>query len=245
MGGRFRGVAGSVIEHLKGAGRLAAERASYRIGRLQPAASHLRPIGDDDSVFEDFRARGFNPRLVFDVGASDGAWTRKARRVFPDARYVLVEPRETGLAGAVKCVVGAREGTATLTDWDTGSTALPVDPGGARRRQVPMTTLDRLAAEHGMPEWVKLDVEGFELEALAGASTLLGATELFVIETSLFRFQHRPMLHELVRFMADRQYYVYDVAGFIRRPFDGALALVDLCFARALRGSETEWFRHA
>ena len=37
-----------------------------------------------------------------------------------------------------------------------------------RTEEVPMTTLDRLVAEFGLPRFVKLDVEGHEAEALAG-----------------------------------------------------------------------------
>ena len=33
---------------------------------------------------------------------------------------------------------------------------------------VPLTTLDALVARHGAPAFIKLDVEGFEAEALAG-----------------------------------------------------------------------------
>jgi FkbM family methyltransferase len=226
---------------LKAVGKRVLSSAGYDVRRRQPPGSHLRPIGQQDSVLADFRARGFRPSLIFDVGASDGSWTNAVRPIFPAARFVTVEPRNTGVEPTVHAAVGAHEGVATLTDWDTGSTLIAADPKGAAQYQVPITTLNCLAQQFGTPDFVKLDVEGFELEALKGADTLLGRTELFVIEVALYRFTDRPLLHEVVAFMAERGYFVCDVAGFIRRPTDGAVGLMDLCFARTLRGSETEW----
>src|SRR3989304_5990967 len=40
---------------------------------------------------------------------------------------------------------------------------------------VPVTTLDRLIEQHGLPRFCKLDVEGSELEALQGLSVPLPA----------------------------------------------------------------------
>ena len=226
----------------KSLGKRLLSAAGYDIRTKQPAGGHLRAIGRQDEVFADFRARGFSPSLIFDVGAADGTWTDAVQPIFPQARFVLVEPRRTAREPTVRAAIGSREGTATLTDWDTGSTLLPVDPAQGPQHQVRVTTLDRLAEEHGMPDFVKLDVEGFELEALRGAGSLFGRTRLFVIEASMYRFSGRPLLHEVVAFMAERDYFVYDIAGYIRRPYDGAIGLMDLCFAQAaLRGSEGEW----
>ena len=215
--------------------------AGYVIHRRQPAASHLRPIGDQDSVFGDFKARGFDPALIFDIGAATGSWTEAVRPIFPTARFVTVEPRDTGFDPTVRAAIGAAEGTAMLTDWDTGSTLLTTGVDGGTQYEVPVTTLNALAGRYGIPDMVKLDVEGFELEALKGGGDLLGRTELFVIEVALYRFSGRPMVHEVVPLMAERGYLLYDIAGFIRRPFDGAVAMMDLCFVRTLRGPDNEW----
>src|SRR4029079_11016241 len=44
-----------------------------------------------------------------------------------------------------------------------------------RTIRVPMTTLDTLIARHGMPAFIKIDVEGYEEEALAGLTRPVGA----------------------------------------------------------------------
>jgi len=53
------------------------------------------------------------------------------------------------------------------------------------------------------------------------------------------------MLHDIVAFMERHDYVTYDFGDPIRRPFDGAVGLVDLCFARrgaSIRAGEGEWY---
>lgn len=136
--------------------------------------------------------------LCFDIGAHLGnrtaAWTRLG------ARVVAVEPqpqlmnwlrRLHGHSSAVtllQSAVGAAPGEAVLhhdprnptvstlsNNW-IAAVSRDASFGGVRWRPsatVDVTTLDALIADHGLPALCKLDVEGFEAEALRGLSVAL------------------------------------------------------------------------
>lgn len=129
--------------------------------------------------------------LVFDVGANVGQKTEVFLAC--GARVVAVEPNplcrpildyEFGSKRDVTVVgkaVGASEGELDLNIVGIATTASVLDDwkylgagyeggGEARKVTVPVTTLDQLIAEFGAPDFVKIDVEGFEPEVLRGLS---------------------------------------------------------------------------
>lgn len=225
--------------------------------RAEPApTAPTGPVMHGDSTDEFLRhlARcGLRPRCVLDVGANEGKWARAAAEVFPAARLVLIEPQEEmrprleafcaahPSARHVPAGAAAESGHAVQTIWDdfAGSSFLP-PPDDAllragRQRTTPMVTIDSVfASEPHLPELVKLDVQGYELEALKGANRLFGRTEVFVLEVSLIAgTPGTPELSDVVEFMRARGYVGYDVCGYLRRPLDAALGQFDLAFARA------------
>jgi membrane glycosyltransferase len=138
--------------------------------------------------------------LVFDVGAHVGDRVAVFRRL--GARVVAVEPQPAiikvlrVLYGRDRAVaiepqaVGRRSGTVNLKlnlanpTVSTASPAFVQAADGAagwegqawtRTIQVPVTTLDELVERHGMPVFIKIDVEGFEAEALAGLACAVPA----------------------------------------------------------------------
>lgn len=144
--------------------------------------------------------------LCFDIGAHVGNHTRCWRRL--GARVVALEPQPS-LARLLRAVfsgdpkvtvletaVGRTTGRALLNASARTPTVsslsrawierVSADPSFAEVRwapqcEVPVTTLAELIAHHGEPRFVKIDVEGFELEVLSGLDRPLQALSFEVL----------------------------------------------------------------
>jgi FkbM family methyltransferase len=131
--------------------------------------------------------------LVFDIGAHVGDRVASFRRL--GAKIVAVEP-QPALAKTLRLfygrdpkvtieevAVGRHPGSIELnlnidnpttstvsTDFIAAAAQAPGWHGQAwpKRASVRLTTVDALIARHGIPAFIKIDVEGFEAEVLAG-----------------------------------------------------------------------------
>lgn len=80
---------------------------------------------------------------------------------------------------------------------------------------------------------IKIDVQGAELDVLAGATNIIPDTELVILEVSLFEFfVGGPQFYEVVNYMKKEGFVVYDLFGYHCRPIDLALAQIDVAFVK-------------
>jgi hypothetical protein len=93
-------------------------------------------------------------------------------------------------------------------------------------------TLDDLISDAGRggPELLKLDVQGFELEVLKGATRALAQARYVLLEVSIVQYNEgSPLIEQVLSWMAGQGYRTIDVFDMSRAP-SSKLLQVDLLF---------------
>ena len=195
------------------------------------------------------RDRGLNIAVALDGGAHVGEWAEELKEFYPHAQVLMVEPREEAQARlqamaarlpglrVVKSLLGPTEGTLELHEHTAQSSVLANSGGQPFGRSVthPVTTIDRLFETTGwpLPDLIKLDLQGFELEALKGGARALAHAEAVLLEVSFFAFQSgQPIVADVVGYMDRAGFQLYDIFSLAHRPLDGALAQGDFLFVK-------------
>jgi FkbM family methyltransferase len=223
-------------------------KLGFRLVRINEGP---RPSEGLDPFFSLLQRLGFAPKHILDVGANRGNWTRTAIKHFPAARYTLVEPQDDLKAHIrdlldrgckiqwINAGAGDKSGTMpmSISSRDDSSTFVLTDrhgqTTGSQQTAVPVKTLNEIVSSSGAPppEMVKIDAEGSDLQVLAGASGLLGKTDIFLVEAVVCG-NYENSVAEVVKFMAAAGYRLIDITDLNRSPRHGVLWLTELAFLR-------------
>lgn len=192
---------------------------------------------------EKWKSLGFSPSLIVDIGAYEGNWSRRAREIWPDADLLMLEGNPAKfdglqyvaheICGEVRSVLLGSESGRSVDFYvmESGSSVLPENSPLERSVLTLQTsTLDEVVGEL-VCDFIKIDVQGYELDVLAGGSRTLRRAEAVLIEVSVIEVNAgAPLMHEVVRFMDEAGFIVADVIEMHARPLDGATNQVDLLF---------------
>lgn len=201
------------------------------------------------------RKRGWRPRYIYDIGASNGVWTDTASRIFPLAEFHLFEPLVDVVPGYVedlrvlmqrpgrRIVVHSIALDATAGTQRFGIAAQPMGSSMLATVaseyfpqvvEVKTATLDGFVQANNLPppDLLKIDTQGAEMRILAGGERTLSRAAALLLEVWLERGYgpETPLMHEVVAWLAQRDFYVADTVGEYREA--ERLVSVDLLFLR-------------
>lgn len=159
------------------------------------AARRMLPL-NHVNYLRKLKDSGFEPKVIYDIGANVLHWTTEAKEFWPDATYVLFDAYEPAefLFKDYKYHIGVlsdeddKEVKFFISDvWPGGnsyyreiaSSAFPED----RYNVYKTSKLDTIVSKYGfpLPDLVKIDVQGCEKDIIAGGiQTLSNASHLLV-----------------------------------------------------------------
>lgn len=226
---------------------LAAKLGFYQKNQLEDNKSILV-----NRAFNYLKSKGFSPDYILDVGANHGTWTRDTLKVFPNSTYILVEP-QAHLEKSIQDLrlnskiyfypigLGDKNGILefAINQSDDSSSFRPSDSKikgyeFGERVKVQMKTLDTFLKDQNLPipELIKIDAEGLDLEVLEGASSIFGVAECILVEASVHQKAFPNSLLRIMNIMDEKGYEIFDFTD-LNRPFaNGLLWLVELMFVK-------------
>lgn len=194
----------------------------------------------------------FSVAHIVDVGANHGGWTRETLKYFPNAYYTLLEPQAqlqnslndiTQFNPKVKFhAVGAGKKAGafkfTIVDRDDSCSFIYSEEEAAKQGfaqiEIPVVTLNDFLPTTNLPipDIIKIDAEGLDLEVLLGANNYLGQTEIFMVEAAVMCKTYDNSLLKVMVFMEKNGYSFFDVTDLNRTEKHNALWLVEAVFIK-------------
>lgn len=194
---------------------------------------------------------GFKPRVIYDVGAHRGNWSREASRIYTSAEFILFEANSDQTAYLQE--MGFRYFISALGPDDLPCKPFYLQKEGASmgasfyventpfyRDQnllvgsIPAYRLDTLVRENALPlpDLIKLDVQGAEIDVLSGATNCLDHCGALITECSLVTYnQGAPLFADVVSWVTSHGFFCIDVCEIHRWKYD-CIFQMDLLFVR-------------
>jgi FkbM family methyltransferase len=212
-----------------------ASRRRRRFSRLRGTPAAALALGHIDSLELLELLAPDPPKVIYDIGANVGTWTCLAKSLFPTARVEAFEPLTSHFEGFRRwtapwphgvrlhaCALGPVAGSATMHVMNFSDASSLLEPTAAGldefkikpavTQPVSVVTLDAVATkvQLPLPDLIKLDVQGYELEVLRGGQECLRHSRAVLTEVSFKAFYvGQPLFHDVVAFLAGRGFVLH------------------------------------
>ncbi len=221
-------------------------KRGYQIKRIDQKTLHIPK--NKFSMEEGFKrclSRGLKIATVIDVGASDGRWSERLMKFYPDANYLLVEAQQGHLEGLKACkdrnpkldfvlaAAGREAGTIYFENSNLFGGTASDTPLDGNCIEVPVISVDQEIKNRQLPGpyLLKLDTHGYEIPILEGAKKVIQAAELIIIEVYNFQLTTDSLkFWEMCSYMEKLGFSPVELVDPMLRENDRAFWQMDLFF---------------
>lgn len=195
-------------------------------------------------------------RVVFDVGAAEGGFSRGCSKITNIQKVVALEPnpamapalnelmQQSSKSVYLPCAAGRARGSHVFHVTEDGHASSCLAPLASLARifpgrnvkksiDVPIETLDEIRSSSNLPypDLIKIDTQGYELEVLMGASDVLAHASFCIVEGCYEKlYEGAPLISDIVIFFSALGWRNVGTGPALKSP-SGRPVFVDLIFA--------------
>ena len=194
------------------------------------------------------REIGFYPSHIIDIGAYHGMWTKELSTIFPESYFLMIEPQASkksalekvastspGIAFEIALLGDSVKDKVKFYEMETGSSIYEENTASPREANyLKMNTLDNLLPKDDIIErcFLKLDVQGAEIDVLKGATKVLEKTEFILLEVSTLNYnENAPLFADVIKYLESIGFILFDICDERRRE-NNILFQLDLIFIK-------------
>lgn len=199
-----------------------------------PAAGLGLGYIDSLELLELIKKDGFNTDVIYDIGANIGTWTLLAKSFFPDTVIHGFEPLENHIQKFCENTKGVanvhihafclgsenKQTTINVSSFSDSSsileaTSLEYEQFGIKKAGEENVIVKRLEdiIDEGklpVPDIMKLDVQGYELEVLKGAGNYLKQVQYLIVEVSFKEYyEGQPLFLDIAGYLNKYNFKIY------------------------------------
>lgn len=200
-----------------------------------------------------------NIKTVLDIGANEGQYARRLRKLLPNARIYSFEPLPVPFQELTKLKARdpnfeavnlglsdeTREVDFEINDFSPSSSMLAItkkqveafpETARTRKTRVSLTTLDKWACERELetPLLLKMDVQGLEDRVIRGGLKTISRAEVIISEVSFSRlYEGQPLFDDIYRQLHSLNFRCAGMVEPLYHPQTGEILQADAIFIRS------------
>ncbi len=228
---------------------------------LQQVAARILDQRKLSRTLHELQKANLDIKIIYDIGARYGKWSKAIAKIFTKSDFYLFEASDKCLPELNQqkfqffiAVLSSKKEIVSFYESDTAGDSY-YEENTTYYNDSPVleketTTLDCLREESNipLPDFIKLDTQGSELDILKGAKNSLVNTKLIYVECPIIRYNKgAPNIQEYIDYMSSIDFIPIDVCE--NHFKHKILAQIDILFikksiATKLPKLRTDWLKN-